>query len=41
MLKLDYPLVEDAFDPMDEPCQPHASTSVGVFFFKNLFGDSG
>lgn len=31
VLKLDYPLVGDAFDPMDEACRLHTLTSVSVF----------
>lgn len=33
MLKLDYPLVGDAFDPMGAACQSHTLLHLRVFFF--------
>ena len=38
VLKLDYPLVGDAFDPMEAACQPHTPLHLWVFFFFHLFG---
>lgn len=38
VLKLDYPLVGDAFDPMDAACHPHTPLHLWVFFFLHVLG---